>query len=152
MARENGYIVRCTRCGTKNKIPADRVGQTGTCGKCRHPLETRGVFSGQTAMVTDGNFDETVLRSPLPVLLYCWAPWCSTCKMVAPIISEFAAESAGKVRVGKLNVDANAALAARFDIRSIPFLLIFDNGQLKERLPGGMQKNEIMMKMAPYLY
>jgi thioredoxin 2 len=152
MAKQNGYIIRCTSCGTKNRIPAKRAGQTGTCGKCRHPLETPGLLGGQSIMITEGNFDEKVLRSPLPVLLYCWAPWCSTCKMVAPLISEFAAESDGSVRVGKLNVDANAALAARFDIRSIPFLLIFDNGQLKESFPGGMQKNEIMMKMAKYLY
>ncbi|MFH2218115.1 MAG: thioredoxin domain-containing protein [Pseudomonadota bacterium] len=152
MAKQDGHIIRCVSCRTKNRIPADRAGQTGTCGKCRHPLETRGLFGGQQVMITDGNFDEKVLKSPLPVLLYCWAPWCSTCGMVAPIINAFAAESAGSVRVGKLNVDANPALTARFDIRSIPFLLIFDNGQLKESLPGGMQKNEIMMKMAKYLY
>ena len=152
MNKQDGYIFRCVSCGTKNRVPASRTGQTGKCGKCRNSLETNDVFSGQTVMITDDNFSTKVLKSPLPVLLYCWAPWCSTCGMVAPIISEFAAESKGRVRVGKLNVDANPALSAKFDIRSIPFLLIFDNGKLKEGLPGGMQKHEIMVKVAPYLY
>ncbi|MBW1841081.1 MAG: thiol reductase thioredoxin [Deltaproteobacteria bacterium] len=152
MDKHDGYIFRCVSCGTKNRIPASKVEQAGKCGKCQSPLEIRDVFSGQTMMITDDNFSTNVLKSPLPVLLYCWAPWCSTCGMVTPTINEFAVESKGRVRVGKLNVDANPELAAKFDIRSIPFLLIFDNGQMKEGLPGGMQQHEIMMKMAPYLY
>ncbi|MFC1828236.1 thioredoxin domain-containing protein [Thermodesulfobacteriota bacterium] len=152
MNKRDDYIFRCVSCGTKNRIPDSKVGQTGKCGKCQSPLEAREMFSGQTVMITDDNFSTKVLKSPLPVLLFCWAPWCPTCGMVAPIISEFAADAKGRVRVGKLNVDANPALAAKFDLRSIPFLLIFDNGQLKEGLPGGMQKHEIMVKMAQYLY
>jgi len=152
MDKLNGYIIRCPACGTKNKIPASKAGQAGKCGKCGGQLETRELFNNRPVMVTDSNFDTQVLKSPLPVLLYCWAPWCSTCGMVAPIIDEFAAESKGRVRVGKLNVDANPVLSAKYDIRSIPFLLIFDNGHLKEGLPGAIQKNEIMIKMGHYLY
>ena len=152
MDRQEGYIFRCTSCGTKNRIPAAKAGETGKCGKCQNALQTRDLLSSGTIMITDDNFDTKVLKSPLPVLLYCWAPWCPTCGTVAPVISEFAAESTGRARVGKLNVDANPRLSAKFDIRSVPFLLIFDNGQLKEGLPGAMQKHEIMMKMARYLY
>ena len=70
---------------------------------------------------------------------------------MAPIIDQFAVESKGKIRVGKMNIDANQNLAAKFSILSVPFLLIFDNGNLKESMPGGMQKHDLMMKMAPYV-
>jgi thioredoxin-like negative regulator of GroEL len=70
---------------------------------------------------------------------------------VAPIIDQFGVESKGKVRVGKLNIDANQNLASKFSILSIPFLFIFDNGELRESMPGALQKHEIMMKMAPYI-
>ncbi len=70
---------------------------------------------------------------------------------MAPIIDQFAVESKGKVRVGKLNIDTNQNLAAKFNVLSVPFLFIFDNGNLKESMPGGMQKHDLMMKMAPYI-
>jgi thioredoxin-like negative regulator of GroEL len=70
---------------------------------------------------------------------------------VAPIIDQFAVESKGKVRVGKLNVDASPMLASKYNIMSVPFLFIFDNGQMKESMPGGLQKHDMMMKMAPYI-
>lgn len=70
---------------------------------------------------------------------------------MAPIIDQFAVESKGKIRVGKMNIDANQNLATKFNILSVPFLLIFDNGNLKESMPGGMQKHDLMMKMAPYI-
>jgi thioredoxin-like negative regulator of GroEL len=70
---------------------------------------------------------------------------------VAPIIDQFGVESKGKVRVGKLNVEASPVLAAKYNIMSIPFIFIFDNGQMKESGPGGLQKHDLMMKMAPYI-
>jgi thioredoxin-like negative regulator of GroEL len=70
---------------------------------------------------------------------------------VAPIVDQFAVESKGKVRVGKLNVDASPMLASKYNIMSVPFLFIFDNGQMKESMPGGLQKHDMMMRMAPYI-
>ena len=70
---------------------------------------------------------------------------------MAPIIDQFGVESKGKIRVGKMNIDANQNLAAKYNILSVPFLLIFDNGILKEGMPGGMQKHDLLMKMAPYI-
>jgi thioredoxin 1 len=70
---------------------------------------------------------------------------------VAPIIDQFGVESKGKVRVGKLNIDTNQNLASKFNILSVPFLFIFDNGNMRESMPGGMQKHDLMMKMAPYI-
>ena len=143
--------MRCTQCGAKNKIPEGKLDAGGKCGKCGALLKTEELFEPQPVMVTDTNFDVKVLKSPLPVLLFAWAPWCPTCGSVTPIIDEFASSAKGKVRVGKINVDANPMLASKYNIMSVPFLFIFDNGQMKESMPGGLQKHEIMMKMAPYI-
>jgi thioredoxin 2 len=148
---EADFKIRCTECGAKNRIPAGRLAAGPKCGKCGAKLKTEELFSPQPVMVTDANFDSQVLKSPLPVLLFAWAPWCPTCGAMTPIIDQFAAESKGKIRVGKVNVDANPALAQQFSILSVPFIFIFDNGQLRESLPGGLQKHELMMKMASYL-
>jgi len=143
--------MRCSECGAKNKIPAGKVDAGGKCGKCGALLKTEELFEPQPVMITDRNFDVKVLKSPLPVLLFAWAPWCPTCGSVTPIIDEFASDARGKVRVGKINVDTNPMLASKYNIMSVPFLFIFDNGQMKESMPGGLQKHEIMMKMSKYL-
>ena len=70
---------------------------------------------------------------------------------MAPIVDQFAVESKGKVRVGKVNVDSSPMLASKYHIMSVPFIFIFDNGQMKESMPGGLQKHDMMMKMAPYI-
>ncbi len=70
---------------------------------------------------------------------------------MAPIVDQFAVESKGKVRVGKVNVDSSPMLASKYNIMSVPFIFIFDNGQMKESGPGGLQKHDMMIKMAPYL-
>ena len=102
-------------------------------------------------MVTDAGFDTQVLKSPLPVLMFSWAPWCPSCGAMMPIIDEFARDTRGRVRVAKLNLDPNPRLTALYDIRSVPFIFIIDNGRLRESFPGGMQKHELMMKMATYV-
>jgi thioredoxin 2 len=135
----------------RNRVPAAKLGAAPKCGKCGALLETDELFGPQPVQVTDGNFEAQVLKSPLPVLLFAWAPWCSTCVAVAPVIEQFAAEAKGRVRVGKLNVDANPNLAGRFSIMSVPFLFIFDNGEMKASLPGTLEKHELMLKMAPYV-
>jgi thioredoxin 2 len=143
--------MRCSECGAKNKIPAGKVDAGGKCGKCGALLKTEELFEPQPVMITDSNFDVKVLKSPLPVLLFAWAPWCPTCGSETPIIEEFASDARGKVRVGKINVDTNPMLASKYNIMSVPFLFIFDNGQMKESMPGGLQKHDLMMKMSPYI-
>ena len=151
MSYQDNYYFRCTSCGTKNRIPAAKLNISAKCGKCGNHIETKELFSGLPTMVTDANFESQVLKSPLPVLLYCWATWCSTCSATNPIIDEFARNSKGRVRVGRLNVETNQVLATKFNVTSIPFIFIFDNGQLKDSFPGALTKHDIMMKMAGYL-
>lgn len=97
-----------------------------------------------TVKITTTNFEQEVLQSQIPVLLDFWADWCGPCRMAAPIIDEIAAETAGKVRVGKVNVDTDIELAQRYRIASIPTFLVFKNGELAEKAIGLQSKEDLM--------
>ena len=149
-------LIRCPNCGATNRVSADRLahGEAPVCGRCKSPLPTDGSGStsgaaagGAVVVVTDATFAEMVERSPVPVLLDLWAPWCGPCLMLAPTLTKLAAEWGGKVRVAKLNVDENPAMAARFQARSIPLLVILKNGQEVDRLVGGQPAPVIKQKV-----
>jgi thioredoxin 2 len=137
-------MIACPACGATNRVPVDRVAQglAPVCGKCRAPLPV-----GKPQPVTDASFAQDVERSPVPVLVDAWAPWCGPCHMIAPVIDQLAAELAGRVRVVKLNVDDNPRTAARFDLRSIPTLLVLKDGREVDRLVGVQPKQEIARRL-----
>jgi len=145
------YLLRCLKCGSRNKIPHSRIDSGPKCGKCGTALDTEALFVPQPLTVSEINFDQLVLSSPLPVLLFFWAAWCPICRAAMPAIDDFAKEAKGKIRVGKLNIESSPAIASKYNILGVPQILIFDNGQLQETIPGAMQKHEMMMKMARYL-
>ena len=97
-----------------------------------------------TVKITTTNFEQEVLQSQIPVLLDFWADWCAPCRMAAPIIDEIAAETAGKVKVGKVNVDTDIELAQRYRIASIPTFLVFKNGELAEKAIGLQSKEDLV--------
>ena len=94
--------------------------------------------------LTKDNFEQEVLNSELPVLVDFWATWCAPCRMLAPIVEEIAAENEGKVKVGKVNVDEEGELAMRYQVSSIPTLLLFENGQLQNKSVGYRPKEELL--------
>ena len=93
---------------------------------------------------TDENFETEVLKSDKPVLVDFWAEWCAPCRMMSPAVEAVAAEYAGRAKVGKLNVDENQSAASRYNIRSIPTLLLFKNGEIHEQVVGARSKDEIV--------
>jgi thioredoxin 1 len=101
--------------------------------------------------LTDSNFEIKVLKSDIPVLVDFWAVWCGPCRMVAPVVEEIAAEYAGKLQVGKMDVDNNRIAAGNYGIRSIPTLLLFKGGEVVETVVGALPKAEIVKKISKHL-
>ena len=100
-----------------------------------------------TIEINEANFEREVLQSKQAVLVDFWAEWCGPCKMLAPLLDEIAVEQAGRVKIAKVNVDANPALAARFGIQSIPTLLYFADGEVRDKIVGAAGKRAIVAKL-----
>jgi thioredoxin len=143
-------LVRCPICGATNRVPLDKLqaGRQPVCGRCKSPLAIGDTGDGaRPVTVTDATFATEVERSPVPVLLDAWAPWCGPCRMIAPVVDQLATELAGRARVAKLNVDENPVTASRLDVRSIPMLLVFKGGREVDRIVGVQPKSEIARRV-----
>ena len=146
----DSYIIQCTNCKTRNRIPKSRVKDGPVCGKCRSNLPQPSTVQ-HPVMVTDRSFQEDVLAYPGVVLLDCWAAWCGPCSMVAPIMDQLAREFSGHVKVAKLNIDQNPMTAARYHVLSVPTLLFFKNGRVVHTLTGAYAKPEIERQLRAML-
>jgi len=138
----DSQIVRCPNCGAANRVRLDKLqaGELPVCGRCHTPLTA----PAQPLKVTDASFARDVEQSPLPVFLDFWAGWCGPCLMIAPFVEQLAGDVAGRVRVGKLNIDENPATAARFGVRSIPTMILFKEGREVDRITGAVPKEEML--------
>lgn len=140
-------IITCSACGAKNRVENASSGKQPVCGRCRQPL----AFSDKPLTVTDANFSAEIEQSALPVLLDMWAPWCGPCRMIAPAVEQLAKDFAGRAVIGKLNVDENQQTAARFQVRSIPTLLILQQGKEVRRIVGAQSKEALARELQQFV-
>ena len=108
-------------------------------------------MGANTKTVTDASFADDVLTADQPVLVDFWAEWCGPCKMIAPVLEDIAKEHAGKLQIAKLNVDDNPNIARRYDVMSIPTLLLFTDGEVKKRLVGAKGKAQLLEELSEFI-
>ena len=146
-------VVACTNCGARNRVDeAAARARLPVCGRCGAPLATPSASPGagetRPFAVTDQTFEREVLGAgPVPVLVDFWAAWCGPCRMIAPVLDELAAESRGRYRVAKLDVDANPVTASRFQVQSIPTLIIFKDVRPADRIVGLQPKQALAARL-----
>ncbi len=130
--------VACPYCGAVNRIPADRLDDNPRCGKC-----SRDIFAARPVELGGSDFRKLVLESEIPVLVDFWAPWCGPCKMMAPAFEKAAVALEPRVRLAKLNTDEEQQIAMQYEIRSIPTMILFKNGEVVGRHSGAMMGGDI---------
>jgi thioredoxin 2 len=126
-------------CGATNRVPAARLAEDPTCGRCGQAL-----LAGEPIELTDANFDAVVGGTELPVVVDFWAPWCGPCRMMAPAYAQAAGLLKGRVLLAKVNSDDSPRTAARFAIRSIPTLVRLERGQEVRRASGALPAGQIV--------
>ncbi len=145
-------IRECPKCRTRNRVDESAAAKKQpVCGRCGAPLVSAdGAVASKPQVVNDASFTADVVdaSSSKPVLVDAWAEWCGPCRMIAPVLDQLAAESNGKYKIAKLNVDENPRTAEQFNIRSIPTMLIFKNGKLVDQIVGAQPKQIIAAQLA----
>jgi thioredoxin 2 len=131
-------IVVCPHCHAQNRVPSARFAEGGTCGRCKQPL-----FTGEPVALSAASFDKHIMHSDLPVVVDFWAPWCGPCRMMAPAFEQAARALEPQCRLVKVDTEQEQALAARFAIRSIPTLAIFQRGREIARQSGAMDASSL---------
>jgi len=144
MATQDVHIV-CPICAGINRIPADRPAAEARCGRCHSPL-----FSGHPASADAVQFEKQITRSDVPVVVDFWADWCGPCHAMAPIYEQVAQELEPRFRFLKLDTEAEPGIAARYNIRGIPTLMVFKGGKVLGQRAGVQDRNSLKGWLAQY--
>ena len=147
---ERRLTIRCTSCGTLNRVPHEKIGQNARCGSCGAGIDTSG-WSDRPVDVTDSSFDAVVRSSARPVLVEFWSPTCGHCLRMAPVLDELALELTGRVVVAKLDVTRNPRTSSLYEIRGTPAFVLIKGGQVAARTVGALDKAELVRRVRPYI-
>ena len=131
-------VVSCVFCGTANRVDLERLSEGPKCGSCGRPIRL-----DRPLPVTDATFDKVIAGSSVPVVVDFYADWCGTCKVMAPVLDDFARQHTGEVLVLKLDTEASPATPVRFGIRGIPTLIVFESGREARRQVGAVQAADL---------
>jgi thioredoxin 2 len=142
---EDTMEIVCPHCSAVNRVQSDRLNERPKCGKCKEEL-----FAGRPVELNAGNFERTITRTGIPVVVDFWASWCGPCKMMAPLYQQAAARLEPRVRLAKVNTETEQMLASQFRIQSVPTLVIFKNGREVARQPGAMDLNNLLRWIQTY--
>ncbi len=145
-------VVTCKECQAKNRIPLARIAEQPRCGKCKNSLVLNLHTAAGPVTLSDHNFTEAVLRSPLPFLVNFHSPNCGPCKLLNPVVNKIANDYEGRLRVGSLNVDVNQYIPSLYAVGGTPTLLLFGSGKELGRLDGYQPSNTITRWLGPHAW